>query len=80
MTEKDVQRNAHIPDSEIKQDIADTQREIDDYNDELRVLERNPVENKLRIYLLSGRIIHREDFIGKLEDLLSRREKCQEKA
>ena len=64
-------KNAHIPDTEIKQDIGDTQKEIDDYNDELRVLERNPVENKVRIYLLGGRISQRETFIKELKGILS---------
>ncbi len=70
MTEEDIRRNAHIADSEIKKDISDTQKEIDNYRDESRVLERNPVENKLRIYLLSGRISQREAFIEKLNKLL----------
>jgi len=73
MTQEEVERNAHIPDSQIKQDISDTKKEIDDYSDELRVLERNPVENKVRIYMLGGRIGQRETFIKKLNDLLSYR-------
>ena len=72
---EDVQRNAHIPDSEIEQDISDTQREIDDYRDESRVLERNPAENKVRLYMLSGRILQREDFIEKLNNVLLERGK-----
>jgi len=67
--------NAHIPSSEIKKDIADTQKEIDDYQDELCVLERNPVENKVRIYMLSGRIGQRGEFITKLNGILSHRTK-----
>ena len=65
--------NSHITESEIKRDISDTQKEIDDYSDELRVLERNPVENKVRIYFLGGRISQRKIFIKKLNDLLSSR-------
>ena len=68
-----VANNSHIPDSEINRDISDTQKEIDDYSDELRVLERNPVDNKVRIYFLGGRISQRETFIKKLNDLLSSR-------
>ena len=65
--------NSNITDSEINRDISDTQKEIDDYSDELRVLERNPVDNKVRIYFLGGRISQRETFIKKLNDLLSSR-------
>ena len=71
MTRELYEKNAHIPDSEIKQDISDTQKEINDYRDESRVLERNPIENKVRIYMLRGRIGQRETFIEKLNDLLS---------
>lgn len=73
-------KNAHIPDSEIKQDIGDTQGEINDYRDELRVLQRNPIENKVRIYVLGGRIGQRETFIKKLSDLLSSRSSTDETA
>ena len=71
MTREDVKRNENIPESEIKQDISDTQKEIDDYLDESRVLERNPIENKVRLYMLRGRIGQRETFIKELNDLLS---------
>ncbi len=71
MTQKNAEKVAHIPDSQVKQDISDTQREIDDYSDELQVLERNPIDNKVRIYMLGGRISHREAFIKKLNELLS---------
>ncbi len=75
MKEEDIQRNAHITDSEIKKDISNTQKEIDNYRDESRVLERNPAENKVRLYTLSGRILQREDFIEKLNNLLLERKK-----
>jgi len=60
----------NIADSKVRQDIADTQKEIDDYSAELLVLERNPVENRIRIYTLQGRISKRDDFNKKLNDLL----------
>ena len=33
---------SHIPTFEIEKDISDTQKEINDYRDELTVLMRNP--------------------------------------
>ena len=73
MKATEAERNAHIPVSEIKQDISDTQKEIDNYRDESQVLERNPVENKLRIYMLRGRIGQRETLIERLNGLLLQR-------
>ena len=63
----------HIPTEEIKVDIADTKKEIDDYRDEQCVLERNPVENKVRIYMLGGRISQRQEFINKLNKIIESR-------
>lgn len=68
------EENNHIATSEIEKDIADTQKEIDNYNDELTVLTRSPQENKVRIYFLEGKILKRESFIQKLRDILTVRE------
>ena len=62
--------NDHIPTEEIEQDIADTQREINDYQDEKEILMRSPQENRTRIYLLEGRISQRETFIKQLNKIL----------
>jgi len=65
--------NDHIPTEEINQDIKDTQKEVDDFRDEKDVLMRNPQENKLRIYMLEGKINQEEAFIKKLYIILSER-------
>lgn len=61
----------HISDLEIIQDINDTQIEINNYSDELKILKENPVENKLDIYLREGKISSRIDFINKLKKIQS---------
>ena len=43
--------NDHIPTETVKKDIKDTQMEIDNLEDENTILLRNPIENKVRIYL-----------------------------
>ncbi len=68
----------HIPNSEIKDDIRITQEEINDFNRELDILMKNPPDNKVRIYLLEGRISERESFICKLNNLLKNRKKEKE--
>lgn len=65
--------NDHIPLSVIKQDILDTQQEIDDFNTEKEILEKNPLENRLQIYMLEGRIGERQIFINKLNLILDER-------
>lgn len=66
-------KSSHIPTEEVLQDIADTQKEIDQYKAELEALERNPVENKLPIYMRQGKISTRENFIIKLNKILELR-------
>lgn len=55
--------------------MFDTQKEIDQYSEELKVLMRNPVDNKLEIYIRSGKISSREDFNSKLRQILEYRKK-----
>ena len=64
----------HISDDEIRGDIDDTRDEINGYRSEIHLLEKNPVENKLRLYTLTGRILQRTVFITKLENVLKWRE------
>lgn len=54
----------------IIRDISDTQKEIDDYEEQRSVLMENPQDNKVRIYMLGGHISQREDFIRKLNSIL----------
>ena len=69
---------AHIPISEIEQDKRDTQKEIDNYNDELEILMRNPPDNKVKIYLAQGNVNKRESLLKKLNMILELRKKDKE--
>ena len=73
ITVEKIKSNDSIPTKEIAQDITDTQKEINNYVDEKSILMRNPQENKLRIYLLDGKISQRTDFINKLQQILDYR-------
>lgn len=73
LTEEQIIANQHISDSEIKKDISDTQQEIDNYTAELKVLRKNPIENKLQIYLKEGNVNKRYDFINHLQQILDYR-------
>lgn len=72
-TEEELKQVDYIPTSRVKQDIIDTQKEIDQYESELISLQSNPVENKLAIYFREGKILQRKDFILKLEQILNYR-------
>lgn len=71
--ELNIEANAHIPTEEIERDIADTQREITDLEDEERILRRNPIENKVRLYMIGGHISSRRTFIEKLQKIIEAR-------
>ena len=60
----------HITTETIEQDIKDTERELKDDNDLLEVLNRNPVTNKVQIYLTQGKAMSRTEFIKKLNSIL----------
>ena len=67
------ENNSHISISEIEQDIEDTQKEINQYQEELNVLIKDRQSNKLPIYMKEGKISQRESFIKKLNLLLDYR-------
>lgn len=71
--EIEIDENAHIPTSEIESDIADTEREIQDLQDEEKVLLRNPIQNKVRLYMIGGHISSRRTFIQKLQKIIEAR-------
>jgi len=73
LSKEELKSNDHIPTKEILQDIADTQKEIGDYSDEQKVLMRNPQENKVKVYILKGRISGRKEFIDKLNQVIEYR-------
>lgn len=70
----DLSKFDHIATSVIVTDIADTQAEIDSYDQELAVLTaRSRTENRLRIFMLESRILERKQFNIKLNDILEYR-------
>jgi hypothetical protein len=60
----------HISSNEIIQDIKDTESEIIDYNDELEILMRNRLLNKVRIYMIEGHLIQHKELTSKLNKIL----------
>jgi len=77
LTEEQIKLNDHISTNEILTDIADTEREIKDFQDEKDILMRNPTDNKVRIYMLEGRISQREEFVEKLDQIINFRKEHQ---
>lgn len=75
LTEKQILKHDHIPTEEIEKDIKDTQLEIDQFNKEIRPLRDNPVVNKMEIYIREGKISSRQEFMGKLNEILEYRKK-----
>ena len=69
--------NRYIPTEEIFNDIAETQSEIDDFNDIKTVMMKRPQDNRTKIYLLEGKISKRVGFINKLNQILNYRTKSQ---
>ena len=73
LTEDNYHQLDDIPNEEVISDIEITERELKDLQDELKVLYRNPSNNRMLIYTTEGRIMKREQFIQKLNNLLSLR-------
>ena len=83
MTEQQIlERNAHISDEEIYRDIADTEAEILQLQRELRHYESAPQGartyrlDQLRADYRRNGIRERQEFIGKLRNLLAMRVKA----
>lgn len=73
LSEEQIKKNEHIPTNEIEQDIAETQREIDQYQKELDALVSDRFGNKLAIYMREGKISQRKEFISNLQSILDYR-------
>lgn len=73
MTKEEAKEYDDISTSEIHQDIIVTQIEINNYEDENIILRRNPIQNRLRIYLNEGKVSLRQTFIIKLSSILKYR-------
>ncbi|HLB42758.1 MAG TPA: hypothetical protein VJN02_07935 [Gammaproteobacteria bacterium] len=63
----------HISTDEIMKGITDTQSEIDQFQKELDVLIQNRQHNNLAIYINTGWMLKREEFIERLESILEYR-------
>ena len=75
MTVEQIKANSDISTAEVRQDIIDTQNEIDGFLAELAPLMFNPHRNRVAIYMREGWILKRESFIKKLETILEYRDK-----
>jgi hypothetical protein len=73
LTDEKCKQNDNIPTSEIELDIAETQREIDQYQKELDALIGDRQGNKLAIYMRKGKISQREEFVSNLNSILKYR-------
>lgn len=76
-TDADFKTLDHISDSTIRDDIMDTNTEIEDYESELQILKKKPPENRVTIYMIEGKISERKSFIEELEDILLYRIKTE---
>ena len=73
LTDEKCKQNDNILTSDIELDIAETQREIDQYQKELNALIRDRQGNKLAIYMREGKISQREEFVSNLNSILKYR-------
>ena len=73
LTDEKCKQNDNILTSDIELDIAETQREIDQYQKELNALIGDRQSNKLAIYMREGKISQREEFVSNLNSILKYR-------
>jgi hypothetical protein len=69
ITKENFRALDHVTDEELQNDIEDIQRENKNYSDEKDILMRNPSQNKLRIYMLEGRILANDEQLQHLLNL-----------
>ena len=75
MTEEELERNKHISDEEVRQDIADTEAEIKEYERKIPAYETlGDRMSMFRADAMRDGIEKRKVFIQKLKDLLKLRE------
>ena len=73
LTDEKCKQNDNIPTSDIEFDIAETQREIVQFQKELDALIGDRKGNKLAIYMREGKISQRKEFISNLNSILEYR-------
>ena len=65
-----MDNNSHIPLEEMLQDLKDTQKEIEQFYDEIEVLSKDRERNKLAIYINEGRIGQHREFEMQLKRII----------
>ena len=70
---EDYSKFKHISTEEVEADLRETREEKADYEVELDVLNKRPAENKVRIYMLTGRVLEHDKLIDFLTELLEYR-------
>jgi len=73
LTDEKCKQNDNILTYEIELDIKDTQREIDQYQNELDALIGDRQGNRLAIYMREGKINNRREFVSNLKSILEYR-------
>jgi len=73
LTDEKCKQNDNIPTSDIEFDIAETQREIEQFQKELDALIGDRQGNKLAIYMREGKISQRTEFVSNLNFILEYR-------
>jgi hypothetical protein len=73
LTDEKCKQNDNIPTSDIEFDIAETQREIEQFQKELDALIGDRQGNKLAIYMREGKISQRTEFVSNLNSILKYR-------
>lgn len=74
LTDEQCAELSDIPTEEVKEGIRVTEQELYQLRNELKILEKNPQENRLEIYKRCGKISQRVEFIEKLNFILKYRE------
>jgi hypothetical protein len=65
-----MDNNSHIPLEEMLQDLKDTQKEIEQFYEEIDVLSKDRERNKLAIYINEGRIGQHRGFEMQLKRII----------
>ena len=65
-----MDNNSHIPLEEMLQDLKDTQKEIEQFYEEIDVLSKDRERNKLAIYINEGRIGQHREFEMQLKRII----------
>lgn len=65
-----MDNNSHIPLEEMLQDLKDTQKEIEQFYEEIDVLSKDRERNKLAIYINEGRIGQHREFEMQLKIII----------